>query len=631
MLRALIMHSRIVRHSLVVVLALAAIATAGYRLSRPATRNPDASPRPVSARDTQSPARSVARASVGRAGAPEPATPAVSAPVVAPRFVTASLAAAFPGLTAPSGGWRSLDPESLTVAPHPDLPIRFTRASVKHEGPYTTWIGRNPALPGASLVTVATADGYDAILVLPSASQFSFHVRGADVVITETVPGEEGCGVAPAQADRPSSDAAGFNLADVINERPTLVSGVEGTVRSGFLPDSATVDVLFAYDADTLAAATKVSSDPVGYIDRQCKAMIETSNIFLSQSNVTTFTWRHLGVVAAPAYPRDDTTALDLDALTNATMLRDWVLDTRYRRGADQFMLLVGGKTDFGGRAYSNTQAPISRAFAVGMMRWSLSAKTLAHELAHNFGCKHDRAHVVVNGLDDYGPPAPDSNGVWAYGQMWDNGKLPPGYIGTSGTGGTIMSYADWIVPYFSNPNLTIRVTGSTFGWSSNPDLGTHQLGRAETDPKAAYNARVLAENGPTMAAIEEEIQAPTISTQPRSATVVRGNTYLLTVIASGGGLSYQWRRGTSDIAGATSSSYSRIVEADESQPYSVVVSNLAGSVTSEAATITVSAPPPPPGSSSGGGGGGGGAPSLGFFVGIVLLAAIRRLTRPRS
>ena len=54
--------------------------------------------------------------------------------------------------------------------------------------------------------------------------------------------------------------------------------------------------------------------------------------------------------------------------------------------------------------------------------------------------------------------------------------------------------------------------------------------------------------------------------------------------------LSYQWRKGGSNISGATSATYSMTnVQAADAGTYSVVVSNSAGSVTSANATLTVS------------------------------------------
>ena len=98
---------------------------------------------------------------------------------------------------------------------------------------------------------------------------------------------------------------------------------------------------------------------------------------------------------------------------------------------------------------------------------------------------------------------------------------------------------------------------------------------------------------------------APSITTQPASQSVATGSTATFTVVATGTGpLSYQWKKGTSDIAGASSASYTTpaTTAADNGAAFSVAVSNSAGSVTSAAATLTVTAtapPPPPPPTSS--------------------------------
>jgi hypothetical protein len=58
--------------------------------------------------------------------------------------------------------------------------------------------------------------------------------------------------------------------------------------------------------------------------------------------------------------------------------------------------------------------------------------------------------------------------------------------------------------------------------------------------------------------------------------------------------LSYQWRKNGANIAGATSASYTTpaTTAADNGTLFSVVVSNSAGSVTSNNATLTVKTPP---------------------------------------
>jgi len=127
---------------------------------------------------------------------------------------------------------------------------------------------------------------------------------------------------------------------------------------------------------------------------------------------------------------------------------------------------------------------------------------------------------------------------------------------------------------------------------------------------------------------------APSITTPPASQTVTAGQTATFWVTANGTApFSYQWQRNGSDIAGATSSSYTTpaTTAGDSGATYRVVVSNSAGSVTSTPATLTVasagSAPPPSGEPSSSGSSGGCGL--LGLDA--LLLLALRRRFRPRS
>jgi glucose/arabinose dehydrogenase len=89
---------------------------------------------------------------------------------------------------------------------------------------------------------------------------------------------------------------------------------------------------------------------------------------------------------------------------------------------------------------------------------------------------------------------------------------------------------------------------------------------------------------------------APSIGVGPVSQTITVGGDVTFTVQASGSGLSYQWQRNDADIAGATSSSYTRndVTLSDNGAKFRVRVSNSAGSVTSNEATLTVTTNKPP-------------------------------------
>ena len=83
----------------------------------------------------------------------------------------------------------------------------------------------------------------------------------------------------------------------------------------------------------------------------------------------------------------------------------------------------------------------------------------------------------------------------------------------------------------------------------------------------------------------------PVISTQPEAQAVIAGQTATFTVVATGTvPLSYQWKKGGTDISGATSNTYTTpsTVIGDNNAVFTVVVSNSTGKTTSNSATLTV-------------------------------------------
>src|SRR6266581_9013348 len=84
---------------------------------------------------------------------------------------------------------------------------------------------------------------------------------------------------------------------------------------------------------------------------------------------------------------------------------------------------------------------------------------------------------------------------------------------------------------------------------------------------------------------------APYVTTQPANQTVTAGQTATFSVVVSGTApLNYQWQKNGADITGATSSSYMTPVTttSDSGEMFRVMVSNSAGSATSNSAALTV-------------------------------------------
>jgi hypothetical protein len=139
------------------------------------------------------------------------------------------------------------------------------------------------------------------------------------------------------------------------------------------------------------------------------------------------------------------------------------------------------------------------------------------------------------------------------------------------------------------------------------PGTGEHSIHGITASPGEVLTARISygattsfgflsllpAPTSPVRATLEFSIQRPplppVIATQPRSGNALGGDDVSLTVEAVGTSLTYQWRKDGTDMNGATNA----ILELRSAQPtdsgsYTVVVANTGGSVTSQAAVVTI-------------------------------------------
>jgi len=134
-----------------------------------------------------------------------------------------------------------------------------------------------------------------------------------------------------------------------------------------------------------------------------------------------------------------------------------------------------------------------------------------------------------------------------------------------------------------SRSNFGRNIAGSPVSLTTGSDGNLYFLSR---DNNAVYKI-VYAGGG----------SAPIITSQPTSVTVTQGDNAIFNVTASGNApLTYQWRKNGVNINGATAATYtiSNTTTANTGT-YSVIVSNAYGSVTSNNANLTVTAPNQPP------------------------------------
>jgi hypothetical protein len=115
-------------------------------------------------------------------------------------------------------------------------------------------------------------------------------------------------------------------------------------------------------------------------------------------------------------------------------------------------------------------------------------------------------------------------------------------------------------------------------------DAGTYTLVATNPQGTATSNAATLTVTGGA-------ISPPSLSAQPANIAQVVGTAASLSVVASGSP-TFQWRKNGANIPGATAAtlSFASLAAADTAS-YDVVLTNAAGSVTSNAATVVVATP----------------------------------------
>ncbi len=153
-------------------------------------------------------------------------------------------------------------------------------------------------------------------------------------------------------------------------------------------------------------------------------------------------------------------------------------------------------------------------------------------------------------------------------------------------TGSGTLSY-QW-----SKGGVALNDDGRILGSTTN----TLTINPSQADDTGSYDVVVTSEYGTiTSDTVVVTINLPpTIAAQPTSQAVQLGNPLTLSVTAAGSGtLTYQWRKDGVDIAGANTASLTiEAVTASDGASYDVVVISEYGTITSDAAVVTINLPP---------------------------------------
>lgn len=192
--------------------------------------------------------------------------------------------------------------------------------------------------------------------------------------------------------------------------------------------------------------------------------------------------------------------------------------------------------------------------------------------------------------------------------------------VALSGTGTSQTSTPGPVAPTISSQPASAKITAGqtatfnvaatgtapmTYQWKKNGAAISGAISSTYTTPaetttdnNAQFTAEVSnaagnATSNAAMLTVTTASVAPAITTQPASQTVIAGKTASFSVAATGTApFTYQWSKNGAPISGATSSTYTTPAEtsADNNAKFTVAVSNTAGSATSNAAILTVSA-----------------------------------------
>jgi sugar lactone lactonase YvrE len=233
-------------------------------------------------------------------------------------------------------------------------------------------------------------------------------------------------------------------------------------------------------------------------------------------------------------------------------------------------------------------QAALFNTVAVGTAyQWQFNGTTIAGATTSAYGI----ASAAATNAGNYACVISGTNGT----------------ITTSLAALTVISPPSIVTPPSSltvtqNQNATFSVTAAgasplNYQWRFNsaPISGatasSYTVTNAQTTSAGGYSVLVTNAAGSATSAVATltVLVPPSISVQPQSQTIASGNCATFSVMATGTApLYYQWRWNGAPQATGTASSYNACAAGD----YSVLVSNVAGTVLSDTATLIFTNPP---------------------------------------
>jgi len=252
--------------------------------------------------------------------------------------------------------------------------------------------------------------------------------------------------------------------------------------------------------------------------------------------------------------------------------------------------------------AQTGVRVTVEAANAMGSSVQSFNVDTTGAIIIDNGdpGTSFTGTWAISGGTNPYDPDDPDAVSLWSRDGSTYTWTFTPQLSGT-------YDISMWWTAYASRGSsipVTIENDGQAATVYVNQQTGGGQwnsLGVYTFSAGVSYDVTITAVPGGSAnystcadavkMAVASPSTAPAITTQPVSQSVAEGSTASFSVTATGTApLGYQWQKNGADIPGATGSGYTTpaVTLSDHNAQFRCVVSNDAGSATSNAATLTV-------------------------------------------